>query len=59
MINELNSFNTISNDSCNLFPILVDKLNPSIQPHLAEEAIIDLFSNVRDEEENIQILQRE
>ena len=52
MMNELNSSNTINNNSCNLFTIDVEKLYLSIQPHPAEEAITDLLANVRDEEVN-------
>ena len=49
MINELNDNNTLTNESFNLFTIDVEKLYPSIQPHLAEEAIADLLTNLDEE----------
>ena len=50
MTNELNSSNTINNDSYNLFTIDVEKLYLSIQPRLAQESITDLLANATDEE---------
>ena len=53
MINELNDSNTLGNENYNLFTIDVEKLYPSIQPHLAEEAVADLLSNIEEEDADI------
>ena len=53
MINELNDSNTLGNENYNLFTVDVEKLYPSIQPHLAEEAIADLLSNIEEGNENV------
>ena len=49
MINELNDNNTLTNETFNLFTIDVEKLYPSIQPQLAEEAVTDLITNLDEE----------
>ena len=59
MMNDLKSSNTINNDNYNLFTIDVEKLYPSIQPQLAEEAISDLLSNVTDEEVDVAVAVKE
>ena len=49
MVNELNDNNYLTDASFNLFTIDVAKLYPSIQPHLAEEAIADMLSGLNEE----------
>ena len=49
MIHELNDANTHANENFNLFTVDVEKLYPSIQPHLAEEAIADLLTNIEED----------
>ena len=52
-IDELNNTNTLQNENFNLFTIDVAKLYPSIQPHLAEEAVNDLLANIDEEEVDV------
>ena len=53
MIHELNESNALAKDSFNLFTVDVEKLYPSIQPHLAEEAIADLLSDIDEEDAQV------
>ena len=46
MVNELNKSQSLKKESINLLAIDVEKLYPSIQPALAEEAWNDLFLNL-------------
>ena len=48
-INELNDNDTLTDSNFNLFTIDVEKLYPSIQPHLAEEAISDMLAGLSEE----------
>ena len=45
----MNDNNTLTDSSFNLFTIDVEKLYPSIQPHLAEEAISDMLAGLSEE----------
>ena len=51
MIDELNTSKILENENIHLFTLDVEKLYPSIQPNLAEEAIKDLLENIEDEEQ--------
>ena len=46
MVNELNKSQSLKKESMNLFTIDIEKLYPSIQPALAEEALSNLFLNL-------------
>ena len=48
MINEINNSNTLENENVNLFTLDVEKLYPSIQPILAEQAIKELLETTED-----------
>ena len=52
-IHEINNSKVLSKENYNLFTIDVAKLYPSIQPHLAEEAIADLIANLDEEDADI------
>ena len=53
MVNELNESNSLTTENFNLFMIDVAKLYPSIQSELAEEALVDLFGSLDEEDANI------
>jgi hypothetical protein len=52
-IDELNNNNTWENQNIHLFTLDVEKLYPSIQPRYAEEAILDMLEDIKEEDVKI------